>query len=317
MRTIQARESERMFKTRPVSAYVLSAAIALLAAAAAAGGLFIHGLYRDNPFVTAIWWGNDLVTLAVAFPVLAASLALSLRGSLWARLVWLGMLDYTLYNFAFYLFGAAFNAFFLVYTALFALSILALLFSLSRIDLRAVGHAFGAGGCTQGAEVAGAGAGGTGPAGHGIAGRGVPVRWIAGYMLLVAAGLCVIEVSQSLRFVFTGELPPVVARVAHPTSVVFGLDLSLMVPFLVLGAVWLWRRRPWGFVLGVILNVKGTVYTLALVAASVFAARAGFPEAAGELPVWLFFTAGGLASSVLLLAGVRSKGGEVHETGTK
>lgn len=278
MKTRKARGRERMFTTRPVSAYVLSAVIALLAAAAAAGGLFIHGLYRDNPFVAAIW---------------------------------LGMLDYTLYNFAFYLFGAAFNAFFLVYTALFALSILALLFSLSRIDLRAVGRAFGEGGGTRGEGVAGAEAGGTGN------GRGVPVRWIAGYMLLVASGLCVIEVSQSLRFVFAREPPPVIARVSHPTSVVFGLDLSLMVPFLILGAVWLWRRKPWGFVLGAVLNVKGAVYPLALVAASLSAARAGFPEAAGELPVWLFFTAGGLASSVLLLAGARPKGGDWYETGTR
>lgn len=64
------------------SAYILSALVALLAIVASAGGLFIDGLYRDNPFVTAGWYGNDLVTLVVAVPVLVAALILSMRGSL-------------------------------------------------------------------------------------------------------------------------------------------------------------------------------------------------------------------------------------------
>ena len=96
------------------TAYRLSAIIIVLALVASLGGLFIKDIYRDNTFVTAAWNGNDFVTLVIALPLLVVSLILSMRGSQRAQLVWLGMLDYMLYNYAFYLFGAAFNSFFLI-----------------------------------------------------------------------------------------------------------------------------------------------------------------------------------------------------------
>jgi hypothetical protein len=53
-------------------------------------------------------------------------------GSTRGMLIWLGLLAYALYNYAFYLFGAAFNALFLVYVAAFATPALALVAALSR-----------------------------------------------------------------------------------------------------------------------------------------------------------------------------------------
>ncbi|HHY46565.1 MAG TPA: hypothetical protein GX506_04605 [Firmicutes bacterium] len=48
------------------------------------------------------WFGNDLVTLSVALPLLVGALVLSMKGSHRAQLVWFGILDYMLYNYAFY-----------------------------------------------------------------------------------------------------------------------------------------------------------------------------------------------------------------------
>jgi hypothetical protein len=104
-----------------------------------------------------------------------------------------------------------------------------------------------------------------------------------------------------LDFVFTGEVPAFITQVAHPTSVVFALDLSLVVPFLVVGAIWLWQREPWGYVLAAVLNVKGAVYMLALSAVSVSAARAGLPDASAQLPIWGLLGLGFIAASVFLL----------------
>jgi hypothetical protein len=268
-----------MAQTKLRSAYVLSAIIVILAIVVSAGGLFTDDLYRDNALVTAGWFGNDLVTLVVAVPVLVAALILSMRGSLRAWLVWLGMLGYTLYNYAFYLFGAAFNRFFLLYVALFALSIFALIFELAQLDVNEVARRFQA---------------------------RTPVKWISGYMLFVAVGLGGVEVAQSLSFAVTGQVPQVIVDVAHPTGVIFALDLSLVVPFFALGAIWLWERRPWGYVLGAILNIKGAVYMLALIGASVSAARADFPGAAAQIPLWGFLLAGSLIASGLLLGNVQS-----------
>ncbi len=121
-------------------------------------------------------------------------------------------------------------------------------------------------------------------------------------------GLSGVEIAQALGSVATGELPPVIVETGHPTSVVFALDLSLVVPFFVVGALWLWQRRPLGYVLGAILNVKGAVYMLALTAASLSAARAGFTEASAQLPIWAVLLAGSLAASLLLLIDVRPLG---------
>lgn len=263
-----------MSEAEPKLAYSLSAIIAVLMIVASAGGLFIEGLYRDNLFVTSAWRGNDLVTLLVAVPALITALILSRRGSQRAQLVWLGMLDYTLYNYAFYLFGAAFNRFFLIYVALFTLAIFALIFGLTKLDVNAISQNFRA---------------------------RTPVKWISGYMLFVAAGLSSVYIVQSLSFIATGQLPPIVALTGHPTSVVFALDLSLLTPFLALGAIWLWRRRPWGFALAAILLVKAVVYTLVLTAGSLFAANAGVPGASAETPLWIVLTIAGLIASWLLL----------------
>jgi cellulose synthase/poly-beta-1,6-N-acetylglucosamine synthase-like glycosyltransferase len=215
-----------MLQTKFKSAYILSAVITVLALVASAGGLFIGDLYRDNAFVKTAWYGNDLMTLLVAVPLLVVTLILSMRGSQRAQLVWLGLLVYMLYNYAFYLFGAAFNRFFLIYVALFALSIFALIFALPRVDVNGISQKFQA---------------------------RTPVKWISGFMLFFALLLGGIWIAQSLGFVASGQVPQTVADTGHPTSVVFALDLSLLMPGMILGAILLWKRQPWGYVLGAMM----------------------------------------------------------------
>jgi hypothetical protein len=272
-----------MSNTTPTSAYVLSAIIAVLALVAAGGGLLIDDLYQGNALVTAGWYGNDLVTLLVAIPTLAVSLVLSVRGSRRAQLVWLGMLAYMLYNFAYYLFGAAFNSFFLLYIALFDLSMFALIFALARMDVGDIGRRFRS---------------------------GTPVRWLAGYMVFVALGLTVVYGAQSLSFVVAGHVPEIVTLTGHVTNVVFALDLSLVVPWFVLGAIWLWQRRPWGYVLASVVNVKGAVYMLALSAVTVSAVRAGESDDLSQVGLWGFIGVASLVASLLLLGNLEPTAGQ-------
>lgn len=81
--------------------------IAVLAVTASLAGLLSENLYRDNRLVTLSWVGNDLVTLALAIPILIVSWLYSMHGSQRATLVWIGMLDYMLYNFTFHFRRAA------------------------------------------------------------------------------------------------------------------------------------------------------------------------------------------------------------------
>lgn len=116
----------------PRAAWVLSAIVALLMVAASAAGLWVHGLYHDALWASTAYRGGDLVTLVVAAPAQTAALLLSRRGSRRAQLVWVGILAYSVYNYAFCVFGSVFNDVFLLHVALFSLSVFALALTLAN-----------------------------------------------------------------------------------------------------------------------------------------------------------------------------------------
>lgn len=272
-----SRSAQQSVTAQPNLATGLSTIVALLGLIASAGGLLWDGLYRDNTLVTSAFRGNDLITLCIAVPGLLIALGMTRRGSARAYLIGLGLLAYMLYNYVFYLYGAAFNRFFLLYVALVALSLTTLIVSISSLDVQAIGHAF-----------------------H----PRTPVRWISGYMLLFALLLGGMWIAMSLSFVVSGQVPTPITQTGHPTGVVFAADLTLLVPGLLAGGLLLWRRHPWGFVLGAMMLIKGSTYGPALLAMSAFAASAG----SGSDPfllLWVVLTAGCLIAAGLLLGNMR------------
>ena len=267
-----------MHKALTQTFYKISYLIIVLTIIASAGGILLQNLYRDNQFVTQVWKTTDLVTLSVAIPLFITSLLLASRGSQRAHLILLAMLDYTLYNYAYYLFAAAFNWFFLIYVALFTLSVAAMIIGLLKIDAKQIMEQFR---------------------------DSTPVKWISAYMLFVAAGLTIIYLIMTASFIVTGRLPVIVEKTGHPTNVVFALDLSFVVPVLVLGAIWLWNRRPWGYILAAISVVKGTLYTFVLAIVSLVTAQAGPEDSIGEFPLWITLSIGGLLASLFLLGNMK------------
>ena len=268
-------EVQWMDRATPRAAFRLSAVIAALMAIASASGLFLHP-YRDAPWIRSAWFGNDLVTLLVAVPLLVWALSAVRRGSRAGQLVRWAMLGYSVYNYAFYLFGAKLNALFPLYVALFVLPAFALILSLGTADLR---------------EIA-----------SGFAGK-TPVRLVSGYMLFTGLGLGVAWLGQWAAFVFAGTVPSIGE---DAFSLVAALDLSFMVPLFLLGGVLLWRRAPWGYVLGAIMTVKGATYTLVLTVSSLAGARSGVVGAAAQIPVWAAWTLLGAAAAALLFRGLRA-----------
>jgi len=252
--------------------------IAVLATIASAGGLFIDGLYRDNPLITSAWHGNDFVTLVIAVPLMVLSLIFASRGSLKAQLVWIGTLGYMLYNYIFYLYGAAFNQFFLIYVLLFTLSIYALVFAMTKIDAMEVSQEFNV---------------------------GTPVKWISGFMMFFAVLLGALWIAMSLSFVFTGQVPPSILQTDHPTGVVFATDLSLLIPAMILGSTLLRKRQPWGFVLATIVLIKASTYGLAMIAMSVYT-YVDLGTVDSLFPLWAVLSLGCLISCGLLLGNMKS-----------
>lgn len=253
----------------------LAAIATALMAAQAGTGMAFPGVYRDVGFALDAWRVNDPVTALVATPIALASLALAWRGSLRALLVLLGAMQYALYNYAFYLFGAALNAHFLLYVAAFVASGAALIAGLVALDAAAIGRA---------------------------SSPRLPARPLAGYLVFWAGALGIAWAAQALAFAVTGEEP---ALGMEAFRLIAALDLSLVVAPVALAAAWLWRRRAWGVILAVVLHVKGVVYALLLAIGSALGGPLAQGGGDGLLGLWLLFAVGSLASLVLLLANLR------------
>jgi hypothetical protein len=246
---------------------------ALLLAQAAFGRLLSH-LYRDSPLIATTWIGNDWVTLLVAVPALCLSARAARHGSIRGLLLWLSVVWYGVYNTAFYLFGAALNAFLPLYAATWAAAIAVLARGLMGIDAASVAAAFD---------------------------RRMPARALGAALTAIGAGLAVAWTGMWAAHVFAGRPTPVDPEAF---KIVAALDLSLMVPALVGGGVLLWRRQPWGYVVATLASVQGALYLLVLLVNSVLVIMRGLVPAPGEVPVWgaLALATGAIAAR--LLAGV-------------
>lgn len=141
--------------------YILLIILALCMTAQALLGLIFSEQYRDVGYVRETWFANDWITLALAVPLFIVGLFLEQRSFVLGRLIWLGVLGYSVYNYAFYLFGTALNAFFPLYVIILVLSVSALILALSRTDVGAIKSRFLA---------------------------KTPVRLIGGYLIFVALG---------------------------------------------------------------------------------------------------------------------------------
>jgi hypothetical protein len=122
--------------------YVLTTALTLSMFAQSSLGLVFDDQYRDVAWIKATWFGNDWVTLLVAVPLAIGSPRFAAGGSVRGLLLWLGVMAYAIYNYAYYLFGAALNVFFPIYVAASVLAVTAFVLTLSRLDARSIATSF-------------------------------------------------------------------------------------------------------------------------------------------------------------------------------
>jgi hypothetical protein len=258
--------------------WLLSWGVAVLVAAQAGLGLALPHEYRDQGWVALTWFGNDLVTLLLSVPLLVTGLLLARRGSHRGTLLWMGMLGYALYNGMFYMLGTTINVFFPLYVAILVMAVAALIVTLPRLPLESIRNSL--------------------PEGKG------GTRWVAGWLVLVAAGLTAVWMGMWAAHVFGGQEAPGGVDVFR---LVAALDLSIMVPALATGGVLLWRRSPWGVPLAAMASLQGGLYLVVLGFNGVVAIREGFVDPPGEVPIWGGLAAGTLAAAALLLRGVGSR----------
>ena len=105
-------------------------------------GLRNAAAYQQEAPVVALFRGYDLVALLVAAPLLTATLQLADRSSARGQVLWLSMLAFIVYDYAYYVLGPTAGTASAAHRILFAAATLALALGLTGIDSRGIAASF-------------------------------------------------------------------------------------------------------------------------------------------------------------------------------
>lgn len=192
-----------------------------------AGIVFEGSIYgREKAEWAAQSIGQDIANL-VAFAALAVAAVLTARGSIRAYLVWTGLLVYSAYTYAIYVFAVHFGPLFLVWVTIFGLSIYTLIAALTRID----------------------------PEDLRVRSARLSDRFAGRLLVAIAAFFGLAWLSEIVPAVVTGAVPASTEDAGLLTNPVHVLDLSLLLPCLMAAGILLLRDHSWGYVLAPTLLV--------------------------------------------------------------
>ncbi len=263
------------------TAQVLSWLLVVVMAGTAAAGLWVSQLYQDPVVVVAAERGANLVALVLVAPLLAWSTWAAARGSSLALLMWPSLLAYSTYMSAFSAFGTAFNDAFLAHLVQFALSVYGLVFVLVAVDARRLATHFG---------------------------PRTPARLVGALLLLVAVSMAGAWGWSAIRWSLTGEQPleafPMPLERVHLGYV---MDAAVLAPAAVIAGVLLWRRLPWGYVLGTVVMTAVAVVQIAYLSIQAFVFAAEVPGVAAVDVVYLPFVAVMVLAAIWMLRSVQHR----------
>ena len=246
----------------------------LLAAIAAAAGLFVSGLYRDTEEGIRQARATDLVTLFVAVPALAIGLWRARAGSIVGRFVAVAALGYLAYSYAVFAFSVVIDPLTPVHIAIFGFATWSLILAVSVLDDATLD----------------------------LASRfRFPRRTTGGFLVTVAGLFAMLWLSQIAGAITSGRLPVAVSDLGLPTSPVYSLDLAFAVPLIALAGLWLIRRDRRGPASAVAALAFLVILGLSVLAIFAFEAAAGI---AVELPPIVIFGAVTATAAILLGVGL-------------
>ncbi|HEX7458435.1 MAG TPA: hypothetical protein VF301_08375 [Ginsengibacter sp.] len=249
--------------------WLSSCLIFLSATVATLIGICKSYLYNDNDFVRTAWLANDWITLIIVIPAFLIAMFFLKRQGMKAELVWLGLLNYFLYNYAFYLFGAVFNSMFLLYVLICFLSFFSMLGFFSILQISNISF------------------------------DAKTTKWITFFLLLLSVMLCLIEIPPCIQFISDSKIPELNLKTGLHTNVVYALDLTFIVPCMVIASVLNLKKNIWGGVISVIMLVKASTYGLVLISGTILLMQKGQTDPL--LPVWIFIAAGGIFGLYFML----------------
>ena len=271
-------------RTNPArAAYVVSAALAAEAAATSTLHFLDWGVLKsDTPMSVGNMRGTALTVLAIAIPLLVIAMRLAARGSARARYVWAGALAYIAYNSVLFCFGSHFSSFFLLLTTMLALSFWALLTLLTGLDVEWLRQAS----------------------------RRVPLKAVVAFSLVTVVLFAGLWLRDMVPGIIDNAQPASYEGTGLVTSPIHVLDFAFTFPVTLIGAVWLLRRRAWGYVVTGMMVIMVTIESAGIAIDQTFGHRHDPSQSLASVPMLLGYMAVGLVFTVLFLRSTCAATGE-------
>jgi len=231
------------------------------------------GIYRNDSVQKAVLFrGFDWANLVISLPVLLWGFFASRNNRLTGKLAVASVFCYLAYNYLIGTMGNAFNNLFLVWTVLFSVGLFGLALLLTEKQFFSLSAKIG---------------------------RGFPRKSLAVYMIILGLFLMSQYLMQIIPAMITGNTP--LSLEIYTTLELAALELGIMVPLHLAGGVMLWKNRPGGYVLSILLTFTAMMTFISLsVAALIFRIQ----YSSGELmdlivPIVLSFVTIGFSISII------------------
>ncbi len=265
--------------------YINSIIIAILASIATLSGLFWKGLYKhDTVSLAAQAMGQDLVTLLIGIPILLLSMYLVSKDSLRGGLIWMGTIFYFLYSYASISFLASYNQLFLVYVALFSLSLYTFVYGLVSLDTKTIKKSISPG---KTAKIAGV------------------------FLIFSGALLAIMWIKMIVDSLLTGVAPAALEN--YTTLVIQALDIGIIFPATLIGGILIIKGKEWGYALVSILLIKASLLGTAIISMIFFMAQNGVELALGQIIFFAIVTVAGITISVAFYKKIRGTVDHLHD----
>jgi len=225
---------------------LLTGSLAAVTTVGAAGTFWLEDLQRGTPVMEGSARGTALVMLVIAVPMLLVGMASAARGSVRGLFAWLGATAYITYNALLFLLAMPFNALFLVYEATLGLSLATLIAAWVRLEPRAVTSALAR----------------------------APARALAVYMGSIVVLNSLAWLGAVVPELGSKETPRFLVGSGLATNPVYVFDLAVWLPLAGVAAVWLWQRRPVGYVLAGAVLVLWLIESIGVATDQWFGSRA-------------------------------------------
>ena len=234
--------------------------------------------------------GTYLVMLLVAVPVTAVAMRAARRGSLAGRFVWLGGVGYLLYNAILTSFSLQFNELFLFYVASLSLAVWSLVAVLNTIDASALPARFPA---------------------------RFPARLVGGYLIATALAFGLLWLRDVLPAALFGTRPLSLRGTTLPVNVVQVIDFAFTLPVSFAAGVWLWRRRPWGFLLAGLMLVLLLIESVSIAVDQFIGHHNDPTQPVGTVALFVVLTVIGAVPTLGFLSSIVSTGEERGPSGAR